>query len=41
MIGLDAYFPRAFGRVHPKYRTPYVAILVQAGFGTLSCSSRC
>ncbi len=34
-IGLDAYFPKAFGRVHPKYRTPYVAILVQAGFGTL------
>jgi amino acid transporter len=29
-IGLDRYFPPAFGRVHPKWKTPYVAILVQA-----------
>jgi len=34
-IGLDAYFPRAFGRIHPKYQTPYIAIIVQASFGTL------
>jgi amino acid transporter len=34
-IGLDRYFPPAFGRVHPRWRTPYVAILVQAGLGTL------
>jgi amino acid transporter len=35
MIGIDRYFPPAFGRVHPKWRTPYVAILVQSGFATL------
>ena len=34
-IGIDAYFPRAFGKIHPRFRTPYVAILVQAAFGTL------
>ena len=34
-IGIDAYFPRAFGRIHPKYQTPYVAMFAQAGFGTL------
>lgn len=34
-IGLDRYFPSAFGRVHPKWQTPYVAILVQAGLATV------
>jgi amino acid transporter len=34
-IGLDRYFPPAFGRVHPRWRTPYVAILVQAVLATL------
>src|ERR1700682_1536871 len=29
VVGLDRYFPAAFGRVHPRWRTPYVAILVQ------------
>ncbi len=29
-IGLDAYLPRAFARVHPRFGTPYVALLVQA-----------
>jgi glutamate:GABA antiporter len=33
-IGLDRYFPPAFGRVHPKWKTPYVAILVQAVLAT-------
>lgn len=31
VVGLDRYFPPAFGRVHPKWRTPYVAILIQTG----------
>ena len=26
--------PPAFGRVHPKWKTPYVAILVQAVLAT-------
>ena len=30
MIGLDRYFPRAFGRIHPRWGTPYVAVLAQA-----------
>jgi len=30
VIGLDRYFPPAFGRIHPKWKTPYVAILTQA-----------
>jgi glutamate:GABA antiporter len=35
VIGLDRYFPPAFGRVHPRWRTPYVAILTQAVFATI------
>jgi glutamate:GABA antiporter len=35
VIGLDRYFPRAFGAVHPRWHTPYVAILVQATLGTI------
>jgi amino acid transporter len=34
MIGLDRYFPRGFGRIHPRWGTPYVAILVQAVIAT-------
>jgi amino acid transporter len=34
-IGLDRYFPPIFGRVHPRWHTPYVAILVEAGLATL------
>ncbi|MGH7679647.1 MAG: APC family permease [Gemmatimonadaceae bacterium] len=36
VIGLDRYFPPAFGKVHPKWGTPYVAILVQASLATLA-----
>jgi amino acid transporter len=34
VIGIDRYFPPAFGRIHPEWKTPYVAILVQAGLST-------
>jgi amino acid transporter len=34
-IGLDRYFPPAFGRIHPRWKTPYVAILVQASLATV------
>lgn len=34
MIGLDRYFPSGFGRIHPRYGTPYIAILVQASIAT-------
>jgi glutamate:GABA antiporter len=29
VIGVDRYLPEAFGRIHPRWRTPYIAILVQ------------
>lgn len=28
-IGLDHYLPSAFSRLHPRWRTPYVSLLVQ------------
>jgi amino acid transporter len=28
--GVDSAMPRAFARLHPRYRTPYVALLVQS-----------
>jgi amino acid transporter len=34
VVGLDRYFPAAFSRVHPRWRTPYVAILVQGIIAT-------
>ncbi len=36
VIGLDRYFPPAFGKVHPRWGTPYVAILVMAGLATVA-----
>src|SRR2546423_1803985 len=30
VAGIDRYLPEAFGKLHPKWRTPYVAIIVQA-----------
>lgn len=34
-IGLDRYLPAAFGRIHPRWGTPYVSLLVQAVVATL------
>ncbi|MGE5567687.1 MAG: APC family permease [Rhodospirillales bacterium] len=34
-IGLDRYLPPAFGRVHPRWRTPHVAILTQGAACTV------
>ena len=30
VVGIDRYLPKAFGKIHPKWKTPYIAILVQA-----------
>ncbi|MCU1306108.1 MAG: family permease, partial [Acidobacteriaceae bacterium] len=30
VAGIDRYLPPVFGKLHPKWRTPYVAIIVQA-----------
>jgi amino acid transporter len=35
VIGIDRYFPRSFSRVHPRWGTPHVAILVQGVACTL------
>jgi glutamate:GABA antiporter len=35
VIGLDKYFPPAFGRVHPRWKTPYVVILTQGVLATV------
>jgi amino acid transporter len=34
-IGLDRYLPDAFSRIHPRWGTPYVSLLVQAVAATL------
>jgi len=31
VAGIDHYLPRAFGKLHPTYGTPYVALLLQSG----------
>jgi amino acid transporter len=31
VAGIDRYLPSAFGRLHPKYGTPHIALLMQAG----------
>jgi amino acid transporter len=35
VAGLDRYLPPVFGRLHPRWKTPYVALLVQALAGVL------
>jgi amino acid transporter len=30
VVGIDRYLPKAFGRIHPRWKTPYVSIIVQA-----------
>ncbi len=32
VAGVDRFLPPAFGRIHPKWKTPYVAMAVQAVF---------
>jgi amino acid transporter len=35
VVGIDRYLPAAFGKIHPRWKTPYISILVQAG---ISCA---
>ena len=30
VVGIDQYLPKAFGKIHPRWKTPYVSIIVQA-----------
>ncbi|HUY93713.1 MAG TPA: APC family permease, partial [Terracidiphilus sp.] len=31
VVGIDRYLPAAFGKIHPRWKTPWISILVQAG----------
>ena len=31
VVGIDSYLPPAFGKIHPRWKTPWVSILVQGG----------
>jgi glutamate:GABA antiporter len=35
VVGIDRYLPAAFGKIHPRWRTPWVSILVQGGASSL------
>jgi amino acid transporter len=35
VVGIDRYLPEAFGKIHPRWKTPYVAIIVQASVSGL------
>lgn len=35
IVGIDRYLPAFFGKIHPKWRTPYISILIQAGISGL------
>src|SRR6059036_3180998 len=35
VAGIDRFLPPAFGRLHPTWRTPYVALLVQAAIAAV------
>jgi amino acid transporter len=35
VAGLDGALPPAFGRIHPRWQTPYLALLVQGGLATV------
>jgi amino acid transporter len=37
VAGLDSYMPAWLGRVHPKYATPYAALMVHAAISMLLC----
>ena len=31
VAGLDSYLPSALGKLHPRFSTPYIALIVQTG----------
>ncbi|HWZ97535.1 MAG TPA: APC family permease [Candidatus Dormibacteraeota bacterium] len=35
VVGIDRYLPKAFAKIHPKWRTPYISIIVQAVLSAL------
>jgi amino acid transporter len=35
VAGIDQYLPAFFGKIHPRWKTPYISILVQAGISAV------
>jgi len=35
VAGLDRYLPSFFGKIHPRWKTPYISILIQAGISAI------
>ena len=35
VAGIDRFLPESFGRLHPRFRTPYVALILQSMCGVL------
>ncbi|MFZ1080433.1 MAG: APC family permease [Candidatus Kryptoniota bacterium] len=35
VTGIDSYLPKSFGKLHPKWKTPYVAIIFQGIIATV------
>src|SRR5215467_2226974 len=35
VAGIDHYLPAFFGKIHPKWKTPHISILIQAGISAL------
>jgi amino acid transporter len=35
VTGIDSYLPKSFGKIHPKWKTPYVAIIFQGIIATV------
>lgn len=38
VFGLDSYLPAVFGKIHPRYKTPYIALIVQSSVCALFLS---
>jgi amino acid transporter len=34
-VGIDSYLPAFFGKIHPRWHTPYISILIQAGISAV------
>jgi amino acid transporter len=34
-VGIDSYLPAFFGKIHPRWRTPHISILIQAGISAV------
>lgn len=35
IVGIDRYLPAAFGKIHPRWKTPHISILAQAGLSVV------